>query len=212
MYLLRKRKVRFLQISSASADYYSNLSETNQLKKFIVATGFLNHIWQSWNQFWRAYWVAHIIGGKDLQNNRIMALNPSFDEPHALYHLLTLIRKRTRGSIGTVNYSYQEVTWGDLKTIEELAFAIQLPNNNVHRALNAASLFGVTIEHIQIIRNAQIHISNSNMNKLRSVTPNYVISSNPKYPHEILEAREMISGKVAMKAWIENMNDFLNYL
>ncbi len=211
MYSLRKKKVRFLQISSTSVGYY-DLNETDQLKKFIIATGLLNHIWQSWNQFWRAYWVAHIIGGQDLQNNRIIALNPSFDEPQALYHLLTLIGKRRRGTIGTVNFSYQEATWGDLSTIQNLAYEINSPNNNVDKALDAASLFGITIEHVQIIRNAQIHISNSNMNKLVLVTPYYVVPSKLKYPHEILEAREMISGKVAMKAWIENMSNFLNYL
>ena len=61
----------------------------------------------------------------------------------------------------------------------------------------------MTIEHFQIIRNTQIHISASNMNKLILVTPHYVIVSKPNYPHDILESRELISGKIAIRAWIE---------
>ena len=182
------------------------------MKKLIIATGLLNHIWQSWNQFWRAYWIAHLIGGKDLQNQKIIALQPQLSEPEALYYLLTLIGKRTRGSIGEVKFSYQEATWGDIKTIQDIAAHLSPSNNNIHNVLNAVSLFGMTIEHFQIIRNTQIHISASNMNKLILVTPHYVIVSKPNYPHDILESRELISGKIAIRAWIENMNDFLSYL
>ena len=211
MYTLRKNKVRFLQISNSSISHY-NLTETDHLRKLIVATGLLNHVWQTWNQFWRSYWIAHIIGGRDLQNNKIIALNPSLNEPQALYYLMTLIGKRKSGTTGVINSSYQEATWGNLKAIQDLAHKINSPNNNVNNALNAASLFGITIEHFQIIRNAQIHISSSNMHKVGSVTPYYVIPSKPRYPHDILEAKEIVSGKIAIKAWIETMNNFLNYL
>jgi len=78
--------------------------------------------------------------------------------------------------------------------------------------MSGVLLFGMTIEHFQTIRNSQIHISTSNMNKLRSVVPYYLISSKPKYPHEIIEARELSSGKIAIRAWVENMNNFLTYL
>ena len=212
IYLLRKKKVRFLQISNLSILHY-DLTEPDQLKKFIVATGLLNHIWQSWNQFWRAYWIAHIIGGKDLQNNKIVPLHPGLSEPQALYYLLTLIGKQKRGSIGFINSSHYEATWGNIKVIQDLATQLSSSSNNVNKTLNAASLFGTTIEHFQIIRNSQVHISASNMTtKLRSVIPYYVIASNPKYPHNIIEAKEISSGKIAIKAWIETMNDFLNYL
>ena len=213
IYLLRKKKVRFLQISISSILHY-DLTEPNQLKKFIVATGLLNHIWQSWNQFWRAYWIAHIIGGKDLQNKKITPLYPHLNEAQALHYLLTLIGKRTRGTIGIVNFSYQEATWGDIKVIQDLATELSPSSNNVNNVLIAASLFGTTIEHFQIIRNAQIHISASNMTtKLRtSVIPYYIITSKIRYPHEIIESREISSGKVAIKAWVETMNDFLSYL
>jgi len=214
MYFLRKRKVRFLQISNSSIACYDP-AETDQLKKFIVATGLLNHIWQSWNQFWRAYWIAYIIGGQDLQNRKIVPLCSNLSEPEALYYLLTLIGKKKKDSMGSIRSSHEEsVTWGNLKTIQDLAAQIQSlsPTSNVSNALNAASLFGMTIEHFQTIRNSQIHISTSNMNKLRSVVPYYLISSKPKYPHEIIEARELSSGKIAIRAWVENMNNFLTYL
>lgn len=212
MYFLRKRKVRFLQISNSSIVHY-DFTETNQLKKFIVATGILNHVWQSWNQFWRAYWIAHIIGGRDLQNNRIVPSHPHLSEPEALYYLLTLLPgKKKKGSTGSVRSSRKESTWGDIKIIQELAFHVSSPSNNVSNALNAASLFGTTIDHFQTIRNAQIHISNSNMNDLKSVVSYYVIASKPKYPHDIIEARELSSGKVAIRAWIEDMNNFLAYM
>jgi len=211
MYFLRKKKVRFLQISNSSIAHY-NFTETDQLKKFIVATGLLNHVWQSWNQFWRAYWIAHIIGGRDLQNNKILPSHPHLSEPEALYYLLTLTGKKKKGSTGFVHSSHEESTWGNIKTIQDLVIHIPSESINVNNVLNAASFFGNTINHLQIIRNAQIHISTSNMKKLVSVIPYYVIASQPQYPHDILEARELVSGKVAIRVWIEGMNSFLTYL
>jgi len=211
MYFLRKKKVRFLQISNSSIAHY-NFTETDQLKKFIVATGLLNHVWQSWNQFWRAYWIAHIIGGRDLQNNKILPSHPHLSEPEALYYLLTLTGKKKKGSTGFVHSSHEESTWGNIKTIQDLVIHIPSESINVNNVLNAASFFGNTINHLQIIRNAQIHISTSNMKKLVSVIPYYVIASQPQYPHDILEARELVSGKVAIRVWIEDMNSFLTYL
>lgn len=211
MYFLRKRKIRFLQISNSSVPYY-NSTEADQLKKFIVATGLLNHVWQSWNQFWRAYWIAHVIGGQDLQNNKIVPLHPNLSEPEALYYLLTLVGNKKKGSTGVVLFSYEEKTWGDLKIIQDLAVHLSSSSNNVNKVLDAASLFGMTIEHFQTIRNSQIHISTSSMNKLKSIVPYYVVASKLKYPHDIIEARELSSGKIAIRAWIENMNNFLAYL
>jgi hypothetical protein len=212
MYALRKKKVRFLQISNSSITHH-DFTEASQLKKFILATGLLNHVWQSWNNFWRAYWIAHIIGGKDLQNNDIVPLVPHLSEREALYYLLTLIRRRPRGSTGVIDFSYQEATWGDLKIVQDLAISLSSPNNNVGNASIAASLFGMTIRHFQAVRNAQIHISASNMKNLSSVIPYYVIAaSSLKYPHDILEAKELSSGKIAIRAWIENMNNFISYL
>lgn len=210
MYFLRKKKSRFAQISNLSLAHY-NFTDSNQARKFIVATGLLNHIWQNWNQFWRAYWLAHIIGGKDLKNNKIIPLSSHLTEPQALYYLLTLINRKPKGSTGVIKASYQEATWGDIKIIQDLALKLSSPKNSVNNVLNAVSLFSLTINHIQIIRNAQIHISKSNMNKLASVVPYYVISK-PKYPHDIIEAKELSSGKTAINAWVENMNSFLSYL
>ena len=155
-----------------------------------------------------------MIGGKDLQNKKIVPLCPGLNEPQALYHLLTLLNKKKKGSNGTINSSHQEATWGDIKVIQDLATELSPSSNNVNNVLIAASLFGTTIEHFQIIRNAQIHISASNMTtKLRtSVIPYYIITSKIRYPHEIIESREISSGKVAIKAWVETMNDFLSYL
>lgn len=211
MYLLRKKKMRFFQISNSSIIHH-NFKDTNHLSKVIVSTGLLNHVWQSWNQFWRAYWVAHLIGGKDLQNNNIRPLQPQLSEAQALYYLLTLIGKKKRYSTGEVKFSYQEATWGDLKTIQDIAVCLSSSSNNINNTLNAASLFGMNIEHFQIIRNAQTHISASNMQKMTLVTPYYVIPSKLKYPHDILDAKELSSGKIAIRSWIENMNDFLAYL
>lgn len=212
MYSLRKKRMRFSQVSSSSIEHY-DATESICLRKFIVATGLLNNVWQSWNNFWRAYWIVHIVGGQDFQHNKILPLIPGLSEPEALYHLLTLIGKKKRGSSGIIVSSRQEATWGDIRIIQDLAVHLSNPTiNNVSNVLNAASLFGTTIEHVQTIRNAQIHLSASNMNDLSLVIPYYVISSRPKYPHDIIDSREINSGKVALKAWVENMNNFLAYL
>lgn len=139
MYSLRKRKIRFFQVSNLSISHYDS-TENDQLKKFIVATGLLNHIWQNWNQFWRAYWIAHVIGGRDLQNNKITPLYANLSEPEAVYYLLTLTGRKKKGSTGFVRFSHEEITWGNLKTIQDLAISISSPKNNVSNALNAASL------------------------------------------------------------------------
>ncbi|MGG6267712.1 hypothetical protein ACQ4M3_11355 [Leptolyngbya sp. AN03gr2] len=185
------------------------MTETNQLKKFIVATGLLNHVWQSWNQFWRAYWLAHVVGGQDCHNKKIVPLQPNLDESQALWYLLTLAGKKPRGSTGNIRSSHQEITWGSFKLIQDLAVEISSPHNTVSNALSAASMFGTAVEHLQTVRNAQIHISMSNMNNLTSVTSSYVIVSKPKHPHEILEAREFSTGRIAIRAWVEDMSDFL---
>lgn len=211
MYRLRKKRARFNQISNSSLGYY-NFTDSNSSRKFILATGILNHLWQSWNHFWRAYWLAHVIGGYDCRNQKILPVRCGISEPEALYYLLTLIGKKKAGSLGTVNFSYEEATWGDIKIIQDLAVALTKPTNNVIAASSASSLFGLTVKHIQQVRNAQIHISMSNMIKLSTdVVPYYVISK-PKYPHDIIEAKELSSGKIAIKSWIENLNGFLNYL
>jgi hypothetical protein len=211
MYRLRKNRARFSQISTYSLGYY-NFTDSNSARKFILATGILNHLWQSWNHFWRAYWLAHITGGYDLRNKKIFPLCCGMSEPKALYYLLTLIGKKKAGTVGTVNSSHQEATWGDIKIIQDLAVRLATQTNNVSNVSTAASLFGLTVKHIQEVRNAQIHISMSNMVKLSSdVVPYYVISK-PKYPHDIIEAKEISSGKIAINSWIENMNGFLNYL
>lgn len=211
MYNLRKKKDRFMQISNLSFCHYDS-TEADGLKKFMLATGVLNHIWQSWNSFWRCYWIAHVAGGKDLKSCSIAPLKPGFTEPQAIYHLLMLLGRKKAGSTGLVLSSKEEVTWGHLRTIQDLAYQLQSPANNIADALSASTLFGSKIDHFQSIRNAQIHISTSNMKGLSSVIPYYVVSSKPKYPYEIIEAREITSGKVAIKAWVENMNDFIGYL
>jgi len=211
MYRLRKKRARFSQISNSSLIYY-NVADQDSDRKFILATGILNHIWQSWNHFWRAYWLAHLTGGYDCKNKKISPLRCGMSEPEALYHLLTLIGKKKAGSSGSVKHSHEEATWGDIKIIQDLAVYLATPTNNVINASTAASLFGLTVKHIQQVRNSQIHISMSNMVRLSSdVVPHYVISK-PKYPHDIIEAKEISSGKIAINYWIENMNGFLNYL
>lgn len=213
MYRLRQRRTRFSQISQASVDLY-DFSERSHIKKYIFATGVLNQIWQSWNYFWRSYWLAYVIGGKDLQNHRIISpIYPYYRESQALYYLLTLLGKRKANSQGSIIGSYQEATWGDFIVLQNLASQLSSHHTDIARVLSAFTLFGDSVQHFQIVRNAQVHISTSNMDKIiHTVVPSYVISSKIKYPHEILEARKLRSARPAINDWIYDMDQFLQEL
>jgi hypothetical protein len=64
---------------------------------------------------------------------------------------------------------------------------------------------GSVLDHMQIVRNAAIHLNKSSCEKLRSVAPYYAISRNINYPTDFLLARELQTGKLAIQYWIDEI-------
>ena len=171
---------------------------------YIYSSGLLNYFWHSWNRFWRVYWLCHIIGGKDFNNNRVIG-SRRYSEPEALFYMLFLLGKRHTAH-GRVSGSYQEPTWGDIKIIEDLSIRLFGPGSKI---LSALSVFGDTVKHLQWTRNASIHIDNNNVNKIKYyIIPHYNITR-IKYPTDVLFSRCLTNNKITFKSWIDELRSFL---
>lgn len=216
MYSVYKKFKRFWKTSDSSIGMLNQrviINNPNQLQDekevFFYSVSTLNAIWQMWNSYWRTYWLTILLGGKDINNIIIPplagALPRHAKEEEAAYYLLYLLGRR-RNPNGRILGSYQEATWGDKNVIEELSIQLMGPANNI---VNALTVYGDSILHLQIVRNAAIHLDKYNINKVKSdILPHYIIRD-IKYPTDILYADEFISGKLAIKSWIENLNAFL---
>lgn len=174
----------------------------------MYASGIVNMMWQSWNRFWRTFWMAQIFGGFSLDNKKIVPLHLSRavkNENEAIFYVLFLLGKKRYPS-GAIIGSYQEPTWGSVQTIQEIA--AQWPNKFDH-ILNALSVYGTTIKHFQIVRNAIIHIDNDNMYNIKvGVMPHYRIS-NIMHPVDILFSKNISTGKTAIVTWEQELRAML---
>jgi hypothetical protein len=211
MYRLRKRKARLLGLSNKVLNSY-NFNASNSQKTFILAAGALNFLWHNWCMFWRSYWLTYLIGGYDLNNIRVRPVRSFGEESSALYYLLTLLGKRKIGSTGRVTRSYQEPTWGEISHIQNLATSLSPYGVDTMRIQGASTLYGLSIDHLQKVRNAQVHLTKDMPVILQSVVPYYLVNSAIKYPHEILVSREISSNDIALKKWVEDMNNYISFL
>jgi hypothetical protein len=185
---------------------YASPSKDN----FIITTGYLNYYWQSWNKFWRSFWLAYIIGGFDLSRVPINPhpLLPGATSSEAIHYLLFLLGKK-RVPHGSVRGSFEEPTWGDLSIIRNIA-AYSHPTGSAIadislKVIGALNVLGDTPKHFQKVRNCSIHLDHDNMHDLNiSVKPHYVIRS-INYPTDIIFSREIITGKKAVQHWVDEL-------
>ena len=209
MYSLHKQYTRFWKVSYDCLYYFSKIAFTDKQQIYIFSSGILNRIWQAWNQFWRVYWLVYILGGLDMQKSTIKPSHPILqDEREAVWYILYMLDRQKKPG-GKISGSYQEPTWGDIDIIKKLSFKKPSPGFNV---LNAFSVLGDAPKHLQIVRNAAIHLDKDNMDNLkRNVIPSYVISK-IKYPTDIIFVKELVTGKIAFKSWIDDLNAFLQLI
>ncbi|HPG41456.1 MAG TPA: hypothetical protein PLP19_19550 [bacterium] len=209
MYSIAKQYSKIYSTSQKSLDYFKLCNENSQ-KNFIFASGVINFLWQSWNRFWRNFWLAYLLGGEDLKKQQIISV-PSFsgkNEFEAIHYILYLIGKRKTPS-GMISASYQEPTWGDVDCITKISTNLSEPGTDVDiikiQVLNALSVLGDTPRHLQIVRNTSIHLNWENITNLHNrVLPFYAIS-NINYPTEILYSKEIRTSKIAIQHWVDDL-------
>lgn len=203
MHSIRKQLINFQKTSNYCLSLIS-LELGDKRKIYIYRTGILNTIWQSWNRFWRTLWLTPLTGGIGI-TGQILPSNPNIrDEKEAVHYLLYILNKRPTPN-GRIKASYQEPRWGTVDTIQDLSQRISNPGN---RILGAFSVLGNSPRHLQVVRNAAIHLDNDNMQEVKSIMAYYKITA-VKYPTDLMLAEDLRTGKIAVRNWIDELTAFL---
>ena len=214
MYTVRKRYRKFQElcddvIKSLNIRVIgSNNGELLSTKEVpVYSTGVLNILWQSWNSLWRVYWLANLYGGLGIKHDIIPSVNfaRSKHEEEAIFYLLHLLGRKKRPN-GRSRGSFEEVSWGDKDVIESLGLVLHGQNSNIIKYIGT---YGNAIKHLQIVRNASIHLDKYNVRRINNdVLPHYAISSY-RYPYEIMFARDLSDGKPAIQNWVDDLTVFI---
>ena len=174
----------------------------------IITSGDLNYMWQSWNGFWRSFWLAYLLGGRDLLRNPISPYRVFANSGEAIYYLLYLLGKKSNPT-GTIRGSFQEPTWGDLDTIRGIASASHSHRSDLarisDRVIGALNALGDTPRHFQKVRNCSIHLDSDTITDVSNNVQPYYSIRHFKYPTEILFSRELSTGKLAYQHWIDEL-------
>lgn len=212
MYSIKIQKIRFERLSTFSLKYLQT-PNSDRRQFYIYSSGVLNAIWQSWNYFWRTFWLTHLIGGRDLNNNQVDSYF-ILTENEALRLLLIHFKKNCPHIIK----SYNEPSWGSVETILKVTGALKsrdLPERLNNLAAKVEGLFGVlgdSPKHLQKVRNAAIHLARDNIKEVKlDVLPFYRLTKF-LHPVEIIFSNEIITEKVAIVKWTEELNAFFHYL
>ena len=170
--------------------------------------GTINCIWQSWNRFWRQYWVSSFTGFIDLSGAKCSGngLLISNSDSEIIYYLLYLLGKRNRAA-GRIAGSFQEITWGTSDNIVDIALAISERCGRHSHIPALASMFARSVNHLHLTRNCVIHLNSYNMRQLRSVVPFYSLS-NIFHPTELLFTSEIGSSVDVYKKWIRDLQGY----
>lgn len=206
---LSHRRERFYSITE---DYSSLYLYSNQQEQLALSAGVLNFIWNSWNNFWREFFIAHVSGGLDLDKNPITPIHPDYRDKQACHYLLHACGKRKLHNIGdSIAGVYQEVTWGDPAVIARIATHLIPHHSNMNYLLGVLAIYQTTIEHFQKIRNSFIHLNNENIFYLNQLTGHYSFSPNQNLI-DILESTNISSTTRCFDNLIDNMNGMLTNL
>jgi len=216
-YDIRKKSKKFRLVFSQAI--FLNTSNFSTIKnEFLFRKGFINDVWQSWNYFWRAYWLAHIRGGLDGKGNRISGLYSYLNEEEAVSFLTT-------GNLGGSTRPYHEKTWGDINFIAKVAANIIRHGTTIagtnpivtqhiifHNAVtvsSAISLLGNSVKDFQITRNTSVHLSSHSIKEFQSIITRYRIVKY-KYPTDLVSTISLTDNKVALVSWHDEMTTFIN--
>lgn len=203
---LRKKRVRYLEICRSYSDLYQYANDKEQN---VISSGVLNFIWNSWNNFWRDYWICHISGGVDFRKSPVLGIYPEYDDMQSCHFLLyKLGKRRSHNYCDRINGSYQEATWGDPAVIQKIAVELNSHFPHMSTLLGILSVYQTDIEHFQKIRNAFIHLNKDNINGLVPLTGYYIFSSTHRLI-DILESQSSTSGNRCFDHLNESMKGLL---
>ncbi len=202
-------KYKRLRIIQSLDNYYPLYKYNSERERLTYTAGVLNSIWNLWNNFWREYWIAHIIGGININGSSVIPLYPNFNKKQAVFFLLIKLGKKSNNRIGdSIIGSFQEPTWGDINIIEKLAAGL-LPNHaNLSILLGLIGHYRIQVEHFQQIRNSFIHLNNENISKLKNIQSHYIFNSSQKLI-DILEAETLSGNNKCFEDLIDNMKGLI---
>ena len=206
MYSIRKEFIKFVTYSDycielLDKDIYKKM-QSDQKELFICSSGFINLLWQVWNKFWRTYWLANIFGGLDINKKWILPQEKFISESDSVLKLSYLLKKRKIPTSFKKYKQFAEPTWGSERVLFNLSNIYSTPGSKIISILSA---YYKTIEDFHIVRNASIHLSSSSINQLtKSVLPHYIISK-INYPTDIIFSKRILSKKIAIVNWKEEL-------
>jgi len=208
-------KYKRLAISLDSSLRLSNvIFEKNEvitpINKFELS-GIINYVWQKWCEFWREYWISSFTGYVDLTGTKVRpnGLLNTRDTNRIIFYIKSLLgRNYKKGPHGSITGSHQELTWGATNIIIDIATELNKLLGTYGNILSLISTYALTIEHLQLTRNAIIHIDSSNINRLKTiVVPHYSITR-VRHPIDIIYSYPLGKHIVTYKAWINDLSGF----
>lgn len=214
-YNVRKKHNKFVSTFDSGIKYL-NERQFNAIptKAFVFETGIINSIWQSWNSFWRTYWLAEILGGIDIRNKIIVPHAPTLSEEEAVSFLLT-------GTLGGRTKHSQEKSWGDIARLTGVAKNMYQIDGKIIPTIpisikaqtisSAISLLGNSLDHMQLIRNCSIHLDEFNAKRVATILTYYSLPTY-KYPTDIFFARTISDGKKAIISWQDELTTLLTFI
>lgn len=190
---LRLKRKRFIE----NVETYKLFYKSSPQQDYIInSSGILNFIWNSWNNFWRDYWLAHINGGYYFDRSRLNKHFPNYNDKQSCHFLCHLSGKIKNHNVGDALVgSHQEITWGDYDKIIDIATklsSIQPTNTHLQILPTILASYQTEIQHFQKIRNSFIHLNNEKMFDLNNIQSYYIFRSGQKNI-EILDAVNMVS-------------------
>ena len=214
-YNVRKKHNKFVTTFDTGIKYLEeNQFATIASKSFTFQTGVVNSIWQTWNSFWRTYWLAEVLGGIDILNKPIVPFAPHLTEEEAVSFILT-------GVIGGKKKNSEEKSWGDIPRLTGIAKKMyQLDGKLVptipisikaQTVSSAISLLGNSVDHLQLVRNCSIHLDEFNAKRIGTITAYYTLPTY-KYPTDFVFAKNINDGKKAIVCWQEELTTLLSFM
>lgn len=209
MRILSNKSERFQDVVN---NYSALYTYTNDKEQLVITAGVLNFIWNHWNNFWREYWIAHVSGGYDANNNLIIPIFNNYTDKQSCHYLLYACGKKNNHIQGNAIVAvYQEATWGDPNIMSNIATKMLPHHPQMNYLLGLIGHYQTYIEHFQRIRNSFIHLNNENIYNLNTLSGYYTFGPNHRLI-DILETTEIHSATKCFDNLLGNMSGLIKNL
>lgn len=210
-----KRSSRLVSVLERNAESLKKVrSSASSFNRLLLESGILNHSWQTWNGFWRDFWLAEVYGGSDIRRQAITPLHPTLTEQEAVFFLL-------HGTLGGATPHSQEKSWGSVQVLSQVCNRMISYDPNpipvipisvkAQQVAGCLPMFNPTLEDMQLTRNCSIHLDRYNAIRAKTnLFPKYTISDY-SYPSDILFCRTL-TGQTVLSKWTEDLVCFIQFL